>query len=140
MERIVRKDYSTKQRNIILELFHEHLDEKLTAEEIMRMLHESNNTVSKATLYRNLDMLASKGIICKVLLDNLCSCYIYKSEKNTMSINFCCDQCGEIVQIKSPFISKMNTKIEKEFNCLIDKAKTVIHGICNKCKEGELNN
>ena len=125
MEHVVRKDYSTKQRNIILEVFKEHSDEKLTAEEIMTLLNDCCANVSKATLYRNLDLLVSKGIVCKVLLDNLCSCYIYKSEENNTSINFCCDCCGEVVQIKSPFISRMNSKLEKEFDCLIDRSKTV---------------
>lgn len=134
MEHAVRKDYSTKQRNIILEVFKEHSDEKLTAEEIMTLLNDCCANVSKATLYRNLDLLVSKGIVCKVLLDNLCSCYIYKSEENNTSINFCCDCCGEVVQIKSPSISRMNSKLEKEFDCLIDRSKTVIHGTCNKCK------
>ena len=134
MEHVVRKDYSTKQRNIILEVLKEHSDEKLTADEIMNMLHKSNNIVSKATLYRNLDLLVSKGIVCKVLLDNLCSCYIYKSEENNTSINFCCDCCGMVVQIKSPLISRMNLRLEKEFDCLINQSKTIIHGTCNKCK------
>lgn len=134
MEHVVRKDYTTKQRNIILEVFKNHSDENLTAEEIMSLLNECSVTVSKATLYRNLDLLVSKGIVCKVLLDNLCSCYIYKSERNNSSINFCCDCCGEIVQINSPSINKMNVKLEKEFDFLIDQSKTIIHGICNKCK------
>lgn len=134
MEHVVRKDYTTKQRNIILEVFKNHSDENLTAEEIMSLLNECSVTVSKATLYRNLDLLVSKGIVCKVLLDNLCSCYIYKSEGNNSSINFCCDCCGEIVQINSPSINKMNVKLEKEFDFLIDQSKTIIHGICNKCK------
>lgn len=135
MQQIIKKDYITKHRNIILSILKTNPDKKLTADEIIHTINKDETIISKATVYRNLDYLVNKGIICKIVIDNLCSCYIYKSIENSGSVNFCCDVCGEVVQIKSEAIDNFNLKLQKEFNCKIDQSKTVIHGVCNKCKE-----
>lgn len=135
MQQAMKKDYSTKQRNIILSIFKEHLDHKITADEIIHEINKEKNVISKATVYRNLEYLVNKGIIKKIVADNISSCYIYKTEENDNSINFCCDTCGEIVQLKCTYIERFNNKLQKDFDCTIDTSKTVVHGLCNKCKE-----
>lgn len=135
MQHIIKKDYSTKQRNIILEILKKNIDKKVTADEIIHAINKDENIISKATVYRNLDYLASKGVIKKINADNISSCYIYNSDENDDSINFYCDTCGEIVQLKCTYIERFNNKLQKDFDCTIDKSKTVLHGTCNKCKE-----
>lgn len=135
MQQTIKRHYSTKKKNIILDILKTNQDHKLTADEIIHIINKEKYEISKATVYRNLDCLVSQGVICKFMLDNSCSCYIYKSGENTQSVNFCCDNCGEVVQIKSPYIERFNTKLQKEFDFTIDKSKTIIHGTCNKCKE-----
>lgn len=132
MQNLIKKDYSTKQRNIILDLLKENQDKKFTADEIIHLINKEEVVISKATVYRNLDYLFNKGLIRKINLDNVCSCYIYNKEK---SVNFCCDKCGEVMQFSSHAFDILNSKLLKEFNFLVDQSKTVIHGICNKCKE-----
>lgn len=132
MQSVMKKDYSTKHRNVILELLKQNQDKKFTADEIIHLINKDETVISKATVYRNLDYLFNKGLIKKIVLDNVCSCYIYNKEK---SINFCCDQCGEVTQLSSRTFDTLNYKLQKEFSFLIDQSKTVIHGICKKCKE-----
>jgi Fe2+ or Zn2+ uptake regulation protein len=94
MQHLIKKNYSTKQRNIILEILKKNIDKKITADEIIHTINKNENIISKATVYRNLDYLASKGVIKKINADNISSCYIYNSDENDNSINFYCDILG----------------------------------------------
>lgn len=132
MQNLNKKDYTTKHRNVILDLLKDNKDKKFTADEIIHLINKEEVVISKATVYRNLDYLFNKGLIRKINLDNICSCYIYNKDK---SVNFCCDKCGEVIQVSSRAFETLNTKLLKEFNFLVDQSKTVIHGLCNKCKE-----
>lgn len=52
-----QKNYHTKQKNYIQDLFIHHPDLHFTAEQILKTLEESQTPVSKATLYRTLDQM-----------------------------------------------------------------------------------
>lgn len=132
MQNIIKKDYTTKHRNIIIDLLKENQDKKFTADEIIHLLNKDECVISKATVYRNLEYLFNKGIIRKINLDHVCSCYIYNKEE---CCNFCCDKCGEVVQLSSHALEVLNHKLLKEFNFVVDQSKTVIHGLCKNCKE-----
>lgn len=132
MQNIIKKDYTTKHRKFILDLLKENQGKKFTADEIIHLINKEEVIISKATVYRNLDYLFNKGLIKKINLDNICSCYIYNKEK---CVNFCCDKCGEVTQISSRAFDALNHKLSKEFHFLIDQSKTIIHGTCYKCQE-----
>ena len=135
MQQIIKRHYSTKKKNILLDIFKANSNKRLTADEIIQTLNKDKTVISKATVYRNLDLLVNQGVICKVVLDNICSCYIYKGDANAGSVNFYCDNCGEVIQVKSKTFINLNNKLKKELQFTVDESKTVIHGMCNKCKE-----
>lgn len=129
-----KKIYNTKQRNIILDFFKHHPEEKITAEDMLEQINSQETIISKATIYRNLDYLVNVGLIQKINLDNTCSCYIYCKEESRSVAHFCCDNCGKIVTIDNPIVNRLNDKLQKEYNFKIDNSKTILHGICQNCK------
>lgn len=130
------RNYHTKQKRLIEDIFIQNPNDNFTAEKIMSLLSNNNTPVSKATLYRTLDAMLNKGEIIRYNLDNNSSCYQYKSCKNTMHIHFKCQVCGEILHITNPIIRKTDKQIEQEYGVLIDTTKTILYGKCAKCKGG----
>ena len=133
------KSYQTKQKNIIKELFINHPQNHYTVEEILNLLVTSSTPVSKATLYRTLDSLVVAGDIIRYNLDGVCSCYQFNdcsSEVNN-HIHFRCENCGHIFHINSSVVKSMDKKLEKEYGFVIDNKRTMLYGICDKCKEVE---
>src|SRR5690625_7342591 len=57
--------YRTKQRDILMDAILSYEDVPFTAEELLVKLINQKNRVSKATVYRTLDMLESEGNIRK---------------------------------------------------------------------------
>lgn len=42
--------------------------------------------------------------------------------------------CGAILHIENPIVKQMDLKIEKEYGVLVDSTKTILYGICARCK------
>ena len=66
----MNRSYHTKQRSIILDLLKANQDRHLTAEEMLELLNQNHTPVSKATLYRYLDMLVSQNAVRKFIIDD----------------------------------------------------------------------
>lgn len=133
------KSYQTRQKNIIKELFINNPSEHFTAEEILNLLINSATPVSKATLYRTLDTLVLAGDIIKYNLDGVCSCFQYNDYTASTSdhIHFRCQTCGQIFHINSSIVKKIDEDFEKEYGFLIDNKRTMLYGICDKCRGDE---
>ena len=61
------KGYNTKQKNIIVDMLKKNKNRHLTADEMLKILDEMDSHVSKATLYRFLDVLVSTGDLRKYI-------------------------------------------------------------------------
>ena len=116
--------YNTKQRKLILEIFKENKNSLLNAKEIKSLL---NDKVSKATLYRLLNILCEENII-KKSFNEFNNSYEYSLNENNDCNNHLhlkCDLCGKIIHLK---------EIKPELNnFLIDFSHSIIHGTCKAC-------
>ena len=78
------KGYNTKQKNIIVDMLKKNKNRHLTADEMLKILDEMDSPVSKATLYRFLDVLVSTGDLRKyITLEGEKACYQYIDEEAT---------------------------------------------------------
>ena len=123
------KNYHTKQKSQIRDIFINNPNDNFTADKLMLLLTKNNTPVSKATLYRTLDFMFDNGDI-----DKNSSCYLYKTCDNSNHIHFKCQSCGAILHIENPIVKQMDLKIEKEYGVLVDSTKTILYGICARCK------
>ena len=122
------KNYHTKQKSQIRDIFINNPNDNFTADKLMLLLTKNNTPVSKATLYRTLDFMFDNGEIIKYNIDKNSSCY------NSNHIHFKCQSCGAILHIENPIVKQMDLKIEKEYGVLVDSTKTILYGICARCK------
>ncbi len=99
-----------------------------TAEMIFKEVSKELPAISLATVYRNLNLLASEGRILKLEIngeahfDGFCSGHPH----------FVCSNCGKIYDIDQEEISKYALKKLKSFEA--SSVKVIFNGICKSCK------
>ena len=130
-----RKNYNTRQREIILDFIHKFKKDHITVDNIVDHLKETGNPVGKATVYRYLDLLAKEGKVRKYNgPESLSACYQYIDDGNChMHYHLICSGCGELFHIECTYLDRMSTHILKNHSFRMDNSKTVLYGTCESC-------
>lgn len=121
----------SKQRDIILETLKENVVHP-TAEYLYGILKEKETGISLATLYRNLNQLADKGIIKKIDGLETSSHFDHNTHEH---YHFICDKCKRVFDIPVKIAPDVAAKTEQETGFQVKGYDIAIHGICNECKE-----
>lgn len=123
----------SKQREIILnvikELFHP------TSEEIYNKVHEVNSSISKSTVYRNIQVLLDNKIIKKIKVLNGPDKYEYNCGEH---YHVLCKICGNVYDFMYNFNQenlKKEIYLQTKMNVKIDSL--TLYGICENCKTKE---
>ena len=104
---------NTPERMIILQEIMK-LDKHFEAENLFEHIKSMNIKVSRASIYRTLDLLVQCGLVNKINFDN--SCYYYESTINKSSHDhFICNECGKIIEFYYPEIENIHKKIIEKF-------------------------
>jgi Fur family peroxide stress response transcriptional regulator len=118
---------ATHQRLIILEELEnlEHVEIDKLYEHIIIKLP----TLSKATLYRNINELVSKDIISEVKISNQKNLYEITKVPH---IHLVCNKCNNIIDDMID-ISTLLDEITKYSHFKIESSSMIFNGICQKC-------
>ena len=109
-----------------------------TADDIIRRLSSSGNNVGKATVYRHLDKLINSGKVRKYIIDEgVSACYEYIGDSHDCHAHYHlkCSQCGELLHVKCEYLDEVKSHILEHHGFIISTEKTVLYGICEKCRE-----
>lgn len=135
-----RKYRMTPQREQVLKVFMETNSEHLGAEEVYRHLISKRINVSKATVYRTVDLLVELGFLRKLQFDE--GVYRYELvDRNNKHSHFICNECGKIYELKDGLspeqaLSSYLQKLRSEgFEPLEVDIK--FRGTCPKCSKGK---
>jgi len=121
----------TRQRQVILDEF-KRADTHLTADEIYNRVRRIMPRVSLGTIYRNLEILFSNGLINKLETAGHQKLF----EANTHDHHHIrCEKCGELFDIpaKSVDFDAKSVKTGKEFEIIGFRLELL--GVCARCKE-----
>ncbi|MBN1625771.1 MAG: transcriptional repressor [Deltaproteobacteria bacterium] len=122
----------TTQRRLLLRTMQEaggHID----AKELYRRASEKDESISLATVYRNLRLFEEEGIIEERKLNQGCCCYELKSSGEHQHL--VCRGCGKIMEFKSLLVDKLVKEVERKNKFSVSKVEVCIEGYCLKCKE-----
>jgi len=123
---------STPERMIILQDILK-LDKHFEAENLFEHIKTMNIKVSRASIYRTLDLLVQCGLVNKINFDN--SCYFYEMTMNKSSHDhFICNECGKIIEFYYTELEKIHKKLIKKYNLYINNYSHQIYGLCSDCK------
>lgn len=123
----------SKQRMIILEAF-KFLNHP-TAEQIYDKVHEDNPTISRSTVYRNLNVLLENKTIKKIKVLTGPDRYDYVGKEHYHII---CNKCGKVFDFMYHFKQEeLKEKIHNQTGVITNVDSITLYGICEECKSKE---
>ena len=125
---------ATKQRlNIWDEL--SSTDKHRDIETILKDLKKNKINVSRATLYRTIDVFVKHSLLKKITLDS--GKFLYEHNKKTITPqhdHIVCEDCGEIFEFYDNNISSIENKIADGLNLNLTKR---VHQLSGTCKDNQ---
>jgi len=121
-----------ERRALVREIFaqHGHID----AEEILAALRASGQEISRATVYRNLELLVECGLVSRVRVRGR---RVYEHlHPGLRHDHIACRGCGRIVEFVSPSIAAMLAEICRAHGFERDQNQLQITGLCTTCADG----
>lgn len=132
--------YKTRQRDLILNYFIKNNSKHVTAEEVLEHLKEQGNSVGKSTVYRFLEKLVEQGTVRRFFIEEgKGACYQYLGEQHQCHEHFHlkCVSCGVLLHIRCDLLIEAEKHILNNHDFTIDNTKTVLYGLCDKCKKAD---
>ena len=125
---------ATKQRlNIWDEL--SSTDKHRDIETILKDLKKNKINVSRATLYRTIDVFVKHNLLKKITLDS--GKFLYEHNKKTITPqhdHIVCEDCGEIFEFYDNNISSIENRIADSLNLNLTKR---VHQLSGTCKDNQ---
>ena len=121
----------TPQRVAVLEEIIKDLGHR-ECEDIYLDLKKKGHHVSRATVYRTMDILVKNGFARKMDIGD--GRFRYESKVNSPHHDhFVCTSCGQIIEFFDQDIEDLQEKIAKQYNFKIQRHIHQLFGICKKC-------
>ena len=127
--------YETKQRTTLLAFFAAHPDEAIPVSTITDTL--SSSGISQASVYRNLALLESEGMIQRVAKEGTREAYFryLKAEGCKQHLHLSCTKCGKTFHLDLPSTENLIASVQNDANFEVDSSSTILYGICSSCKK-----
>ena len=130
--------YNTKQQDAIIQCLKSSKGKHMTADEIYLKLLSQGNPVGKTTVYRHLEKLTADGTVRRFTLgDNSSACYQIADSHCSEHYHLKCSKCGRLIHVECKYMDELEAHLEKDHGFILDKTKTVLYGMCEKCNGGE---
>lgn len=124
---------NTLQCQIVLETVG-HLGCHATADEVYQEIHQQHPTISRATVYRNLNRLAQMGKIRKLEIPGGCDHFDHRCHDH---IHVKCEKCGHVFDVDMDFVSGLEERIRDSHGFDFSGYDIIFRGICPSCKQKE---
>jgi len=118
---------ATPQRLIILENIYN--DGHINIDNLFDKVKQTFNSISLATIYKNINAMIDNSILTEVKLPNTKSVYEIIKQKH---YHLLCNNCQSITDIEIDTSSIIND-ISSRYHFQVDKSDLVLSGICQKC-------
>lgn len=119
----------TRQRELLMEMIRE-ADGPVTARELLRRAMEQDNSISHATVYRNLNLFKQIGLINETRLGQA-QCY-YEAKKSPEHQHLMCQECGKVIEFTCP-LQEIAEKVKLEKGFTVTRAEVYMEGYCCEC-------
>lgn len=124
------KSRNTLQRKMILETvlgMTNHPDTEMVYSEISK----KNPLISKATVYRNLKLLAKQGLILHIPIPDGADCFDFNCKPH---YHIKCRKCGGVFDVDMPYQEDLCSKIGNKNGFVVESHQIVFSGLCPDCK------
>ena len=126
------KNRNTMQRRLVLETVQQ-LQTHPNAESIYQAVAEKHPQISKATVYRNLKLLAQQGAILHIPLPSDADCYDFNIKPH---YHFQCRMCHRVFDVALPYQEQLCSLVQtNQSGVLVEQHQIVFSGICPDCNQ-----
>ena len=130
--------YKTRQHGLLLDYLKTVPGVHITASDVCSYFEENGATISKATIYRQLESLVDEGILNKYILDpNSPACFEYVDENSHAGPDVCfhckCEKCGKLIHLHCDELKEIQNHLYNEHRFRMDPIRTVFYGLCDEC-------
>jgi len=119
-----------ERRSLLRAIFaqHRHID----AEELLEVARSDGHKMSRATVYRNLELLVECGLVAKVRLPGGRTVFEHV-HPGLQHDHLSCRECGRIVEFVSPGIAALLGEICRAHDFVPESPQLQIAGLCRAC-------
>lgn len=121
---------STIQRKLVLDTV-SLLGSHPSSEEVYSFIVQAHPTISKATVYRNLKILAQKGLLLKVETTDGADCYDHNCHNH---YHFQCMGCLKVFDVDIDYMDNIESRIKDRKGFEFIGHDIIFKGFCPKCK------
>ena len=120
---------TTIQRKLVLDAV-SLLGSHPSPEEVYFFIAKTHPTISKATVYRNLNLLANEGRLLKVQTPDGADRFDHNHHNH---YHIQCEKCGKIFDINMDYMPKIYNKIKDSHGFIVSSHDITFKGTCPKC-------
>lgn len=121
----------TTERALVLEQvlgMEKHFD----VEELLSHIRQSQKKISRATVYRTLDLLVDCGLVRRHRFGETGWLFEPNSESGSHD-HFLCISCGKIIEFYDPELDNIHARLKEQFNINIMDYSHQVYGRCKDC-------
>ena len=130
-----RRQRMTAQRELVLKSFIETGAEHLSAEEVYRKVLEKRLRISKATVYRTVELLAEVGILRKIVFKDGVIRYELVEKGEHHHHHVVCNSCGKVVEFPMDSLETLEVLVEEKTGYTIVDHQLKFYGLCPDCQK-----
>lgn len=122
----------TAQRDIVLKTFIE--ADHLSVEEVYQKVAEKRCRISKATVYRSVELLVSIGMLRKIIFkDDIIRYELVKTGEHHHH-HIVCNKCGKVVEFPLDNLESLEELVREKTGYTIEDHQLKFYGLCPKCQ------
>lgn len=127
---------NTQQRQTILNVFLEHQNEHLSAEDVYQILKSRHLNIGLATVYRSLELLANVNILQRLEFGDGCHRYEIGtlSESEHQHHHLICLKCGKVFEFSYDLLEILEKKVQEKSGFQIADHQVKFYGYCQDCQ------
>lgn len=119
----------------IMEILIAHKHRHLSAEDVYQVLHQSDEEVGLATVYRVLAQFESAGLVSRVQFEGGQS--MFELNEGEHHDHILCTQCGKVEEFSNELIEKQQQVIAQQAGFIMTGHCLHIYGLCSNCRKNK---
>jgi Fur family ferric uptake transcriptional regulator len=123
----------TAQRELIMKIFAESPEDHLSVEEVYRKLLDKRSRISKATVYRTVELLSELDLLRKIEIDEGIIRYELADSNKHGKHHAICTDCGEVITLSDELMEKIEKLLKDEMGFIPNDHNIKFYGKCGNC-------
>ena len=136
-----RKDYTTRQRDAVLDCFASQPQRGMTAQTVYELLRSEGVTIGRTTVFRTIARLCKSGrlIVLSDLRSASGSPRAYQHAAQSSHISIRCSGCGQMAALTCESMKQFEQHLFADHGFLLQQEECILNGLCGKCLDRREN-